>query len=132
MVLGCEPVVDVRSVMSSPSLTLEREAVCRGPACDVRRVPLSTLRLPDSASLCTASEVRRVLLTLAFFLRSAAAVVAVSGGLGGARVGAGGGREEGAGPAVFFSLSPSRTVSASRSVGSGVRGDFLRSASSRE
>jgi hypothetical protein len=131
MVLGCEPVVDVRSVMSSPSLTLEREAVCRGPACDVRRVPLSTLRLPDSASLCTASEVRRVLLTLAFFLRSAAAVVAVSGGLGGARVGAGG-RVEGAGTAVFFSLSPSRTVSASRSVRSGVRGDFLRSASSRE
>jgi hypothetical protein len=128
-VLGCEPMVDVRSVMSSPSLTLEREAVCRGPACEVRRVPLSTLRLPDSVSLCTASEVRRVLLTLAVFLRSAAAVVAVSGGLGGARVGAGGGR---VGAVVFFSLSASRTVSASRSVGSGVRGDFLRSGSSRE
>ena len=44
IVLGCDPVVEVRSVpsKSSPSLTLEREAT-RGPYSEVMRVPLSTL-----------------------------------------------------------------------------------------
>jgi hypothetical protein len=42
-VLGCEPVVDVISVLSqSASLMLERDAA-RGPARGVMRVPLSTL-----------------------------------------------------------------------------------------
>jgi hypothetical protein len=95
MVLGCEFVVEVRSVSSYLSLSrmLEREAT-RGPAWDVvMRVPLSTLRLPSSISRATVSEsFRWMLFALAVFLRSAA-VVAVSGGLGGARGGVGAVRE---------------------------------------
>jgi hypothetical protein len=91
MVLGCEFVVEVRSVSSylSLSLMLERDAT-RGPAWDVViRVPLSTLRLPSSISLAMVSEsFRWILFALAVFLKSAA-VVAVSGGLGGARGGVG-------------------------------------------
>lgn len=75
--------------MESCSLMLDRDAVCRCPAGVVTRVPLSTLRLPASISLCRASGVFRVLLALAVFLKSA--VVAVRGGLGGARGGGGGG-----------------------------------------
>lgn len=88
MVLGCDPVVEVRSVPSnsSPSRTLERDAI-RGPACDVMRVPLSTLRRPSSVSLAIMSaSLRPMLFALAALLKSAA-VVAVSGGLGGARDG---------------------------------------------
>lgn len=84
MVLGWELVVDVRSVMSaSPSLMLDLEML------GVRRELLSTLCLPEAISLCSASAFRRMLFTLAVFLRSAP-LVAVSGGLGGALVGLGG------------------------------------------
>lgn len=92
IVLGWEPVVDVSSVSESHSVSriLEREA-SRGPACDVMRVPLSTLCLPASRSRCMAStSLRRMLLALAV-LRRSLDVVAVSGGLGGARGGGGGG-----------------------------------------
>lgn len=89
IVLGWLLVVEVMSVPStSPSLTLDLDAAPpRGSG--VSLVPLSTLRLPDSISFCIVSVFRRMLLALAVF-RKSAAVVAVSGGLGGARVGAGG------------------------------------------
>jgi hypothetical protein len=129
MVLGWEPVVDVRSVIESCSLTLERDAVCRWPEGVETRVELSTLRLPDSMSRCSASDVLRELLVLAVFLKSAA-VVAVSGGLGGAR-GGGGGARLGVGGTVgdpsFFLPS----CEPSTSVRSGVMVAFLRSTSSR-
>jgi len=127
-VLGCEPVVDVMSVPSnSPSLMLERDAA-RGPACEVMRVPLSTLCLCGSISRCSSSAFfRRMLLALAVFLRSAA-VVAVSGGLGGARGGVGA-TLLGSGGA---SRSSSLSLSWSTSVASGVKAEFLRAASSRE
>tara|TARA_R110002003_G_scaffold384_2_gene19215 strand:+ start:10449 stop:10994 length:546 start_codon:yes stop_codon:yes gene_type:complete len=126
-VLGCEPVVDVMSVPSkSPSLILERDAA-RRPACEVTRVPLSTLCLCGSISLCSSSAVlRRMLFALAVFLRSAA-VVAVSGGLGGARGGVGATRLGGCGTS-----RGSSSLSWSMSVGSGVMVEFLRAASSRE
>ena len=56
MVLGWEPVVEVSSVSESASVSrmLEREA-SRGPACDVMRVPLSTLWRPASRSRWMAS-----------------------------------------------------------------------------
>jgi hypothetical protein len=129
-VLGCDPVVEVRSVPSnvSPSLMLERDAT-RGPAWDVMRVPLSTLRRPSSISLVTVTEFfRRMLFALAVFLRSAA-VVAVSGGLGGARGGGGATRVGGCGAT---GRSPSFSGDASTSVTSGVNADFLFSISSRE
>jgi hypothetical protein len=66
-----------------------------------------------------------MLFALAVFLRSAV-VVAVNGGLGGARAGGGlGGSRVGAWGPRMFSLSWS--CSDPRSVGSGVNGDFLRS-----
>jgi hypothetical protein len=128
-VLGWDPVVEVKSVIESCSLTLDREAVCRCPAGVVTRVPLSTLRLPASISRCTASEVLLELLALAVFLRSAA-VVAVSGGLGGARGGGGGARvgvggTEGDASPFFSSWEPSTSVR------SGVMAAFLLSTSSR-
>lgn len=123
-VLGCEPVVDVRSVMESCSLMLDRDAVCRWPAGVVTRVPLSTLWRPDSISRCRASEFLRVLLALAVFLKSAA-VVAVSGGLGGARGGGGGARVGvgGTDGSFFSSCEPSTSVR------SGVMAAFLLSSS---
>lgn len=141
MVLGCDPVVEVRSVPSnsSPSRTLERDAT-RGPACDVMCVPLSTLRRPSSVSLAMASaSLRHMLFTLAARLKSAA-VVAVSGGLGGARDGGGGMWLGGCAGAVVFSSSSSwyslssslSADDASTSVASGVMADFLRSMLSRE
>jgi hypothetical protein len=126
MVLGWEPVVDVRSVAVpsnvASSLMLERDAI-RGPAWDVMREALSTLRRPSSISRAAVSEsFRRMLFALAVFLRSAA-VVAVSGGLGGARGGGGATRVGGCGAAfgsLFFSGD------ASTSVASGVSAaDFL-------
>ena len=124
-VLGALLVVEVRSVPSaSPSLTLDRDAVVL--SLEVTRVPLSTLRLPPSIS-CTASTFfRRMLFALAVFLRSVAGV-AVNGGLGGARAGGGlGGSRVGAGGSRISSFP----CSDPRSVGSGVKGDFLRSAGS--
>lgn len=119
MVLGWESVVEVRSVspmkLPSPprSRRLDREAENRGSG--VIRVPLSTLRRPSSISFCRESAFfLRMLFALAVFLRSAPAVVfvvAVNGGLGGARVG-------GFGDASFSSgVSPV-------SVASGVNGDL--------
>jgi hypothetical protein len=127
-VLGCEPVVEVMSVPSkSPSLMLERDAA-RGPAWEVMRVPLSTLCLWGSISLCSSSAFfRRMLFALAVFLRSAAAVVAVSGGLGGARGGVGATRLGGCG-----TTRGSSSLSWSTSVGCGVMVEFRRAASSRE
>lgn len=130
MVLGCDPVVEVRSVPSnsSPSLTLERDAI-RGPACDVMRVPLSTLWRPSSISRAsTSASLRHILFELAALLKSAA-VVAVSGGLGGAREG-GGGTWLGGCATVGSSLSLSATI-VSTSVASGVMVDFLLSMVSR-
>lgn len=105
---------------------LERDAT-RGPAwdvCDVRCVLLSTLRLPASMSLCTASELfRRMLFTLAAFLRSAA-VVAVSGGLGGGRGGVGATRFGGGGITRGSLSLP--VCGASTSVASGVSAADLR------
>ena len=126
MVLGCElPVVEVMSV-AAPSASvprrLERDAVVRGSG--VRRVPLSTLRLPSSMALISAS-LRLMLFVLAVFLRSAP-VVAVSGGLGGALVGAAGELCFRPSGLPFASLPPSISVA------SGVRGFFLFSGSSRE
>lgn len=105
---------------------LERDAT-RGPAWDVMRVPLSTLRLAASISLVTVSEFfRRMLFALAVFLKSAD-VVAVSGGLGGAR--GGGGATRLGGGTTCGSLSLSWPLA---SVASGASVDFLRSNSSRE
>jgi hypothetical protein len=119
-VLGALLVVEVKSVPSaSPSLTLDRDAVPL--SLEVTRVPLSTLRLPPSISFLIASTFfRRMLLLLAVFLRSAA-VVAVNGGLGGARAGGGvgGSRVGGAGGCVL-SLCLCWSCSSPRSVGSGV------------
>jgi hypothetical protein len=136
MVLGWDPVVEVRSVAvpsyMPSSLMLERDAT-RGPAWDVMREALSTLRRPSSISLVTVSEsFRRMLCALAVFLRSAA-VVAVSGGLGGARGGGGATREGGCGA----TLGPlSFLGDASMSVASGVSAADFRfsifSTSSRE
>lgn len=125
-VLGCEPVVEVKSVPSkSPSLMLERDAA-RGPAWDVMRVPLSTLCRWGSMSLRISSAFfRRMLFALAVFLRSAA-VVAVSGGLGGARGGVGATRVGGCG-----TTRGSSGFSSSTSVAWGVAG-FFEAASSRE
>jgi hypothetical protein len=127
-VLGCEPVVEVRSVPSkSPSLMLEREAA-RGPAWEVMRVPLSTLCLWGAMSRCSSSAFfRRMLFALAVFLRSAAAVVAVSGGLGGARGGVGATRLGGCGTTRGLLSFSSLT-----SVGCGVMVAFRRTGSSRE
>ena len=133
IVLGCDPVVEVRSVPSnsSPSLTLERDAI-RGPACDVMRVPLSTLRRPSSVSLAIMSaSLRHMLFALAARLKSAA-VVAVSGGLGGARDGGGGTWLDGCAAAVVSSSSSFSADEASTSVASGVMADFLLSMLSRE
>ena len=131
MVLGCDPVVEVRSVPSnvSSSLMLEREAI-RGPAVEVMRVPLSTLWRPSSISLAIMSgSFLRMLFALAAFLRSAP-VVAVSGGLGGARGGGGGGARLGGCGAT--GRSSSLPGDASPSVASGVKVDFLLSTPSRE
>lgn len=129
-VLGWEPVVEVSSVLSymSPSLMLDRDAA-RGPACEVMRVPLSTLCRPAARSLWTSSTfLRRMLLALAVLRRSAAAVVAVSGGLGGGRGGVGATRLGGCG-ATGASSAP---FSWSSSVASGVMAaEFLRGGSSR-
>jgi hypothetical protein len=125
-VLGWDPVVEVKSVMESCSLTLERDAVCRCPAGVETRVELSTLRLPDSISRCSASEVLRDVFALAVFLKSAAVVV-VRGGLGGAR-GGGGGARVGVGGTVG---EPSFLLSSCEpSVRSGVMVAFLLSTSS--
>lgn len=126
MVLGCDPVVDVKSVPSiSSSRTLERDAALRS-AWDVMRVPLSTLRLAASISLVTTSDFfRRMLFVLAVFLKSAA-VVAVRGGLGGARGGVGATRLGGSGT-TRGSLSLSWSRGPSTSVVSGVKVDFLAS-----
>ena len=116
--------------MESCSLMLERDAVCRCPAGVVTRVPLSTLRLPASISRYNVSEFLCVLLVLAVFLKSAVAVVAVRGGLGGTR-GGGGGARVGVGgtvgdPSFFFFSS----CEPSTSVRSGVMAAFLLSTSS--
>jgi len=129
MVLGCEPVVEVRSVPSyiSPCLMLDRDAAL-GPACEVMRVPLSTLWRPAAMSLCTSSTfLRRMLFALAVFRRSVPAV-AVRGGLGGARGGVGATRLGACG----VTSGCWAALSSSTSVGSGVVADFLRAASSRE
>jgi hypothetical protein len=129
MVLGCDPVVDVKSVPSISSLMLERDAA-RGPAWDVMRVPLSTLRLAPSISFAILSAlVRRILFALAA-LRKSAAVVAVSGGLGGAR--GGGGAALSGGCVVRVSWSFSGPIDVSTSVACGVMADFLLSESSLE
>lgn len=117
-VLGWEPVVEVRSVIESCSLMLERDAVWR-PVGVETRVELSTLRRPASISRCRASEVLRELLVLAVFRRSA--VVVVRGGLGGARGGGGGARVGGGISFLFSSCEPSMSVR------SGVMTAFLRS-----
>lgn len=123
MVLGCEPVLDVMSVLSqSPSLILERDAA-RGPPCMVMRVPESTLcRMGSSSSACF----RRMLLALAVFRRSAA-VVAVRGGLGGARGGVGATRLGGCG----VTRGSSSSFCGSTSVASGVMLGSRRAVSSR-
>ena len=124
-VLGWDPVVEVKSVMESCSLTLERDAVCRCPAGVETRVELSTLRLPDSISRCNASEVLRDVFALAVFLKSGAVVV--RGGLGGAR-GGGGGARVGVGGTVG---DPSFLLSSCEpSVRSGVMVAFFLSTSS--
>lgn len=69
-----------------------------------------------------------MLFALAVFLRSAA-VVAVNGGLGGARAGGGLGASR-AGAWGPSKVSFSGSCSLPRSVGSGVKGDFLRSTGS--
>jgi hypothetical protein len=93
----------------------------RGPACEVMRVPLSTLCRCGAMSLCSSSAfLRRMLFALAVFLRSAP-VVTVRGGLGGAR---------GGGGAVL--LGGGGEGSSLTSVGSGVISSFLRAGSSRE
>jgi hypothetical protein len=121
-VLGCEPVVEVMSVPSVPSKRssrmLEREAAL-GPAVDVMRVPLSALRLPASISCTSTTSFRRMLFALAV-LRRSAEVVAVSGGLGGARGGVG---------AVRFG---SCGAAPSTSVASGESIELRRVSSSRE
>ena len=130
-VLGWDPVVEVRSVPSymSSSLMLERDATL-GPACDVMRVPLSTLCRPASMSFMVPEFFRRMLFALAVFLRSAD-VVAVSGGLGGARGGVGATRLGGCGTAAGSS-SLAGSCDASTSVGSGVSVDLRFSISERE
>lgn len=130
-VLGCDPVVEVRSVPSyvSPSLMLERDATL-GPAWDVMRVPLSTLCRPASISFIVTEFLRRMLFALAVF-RKSADVVAVSGGLGGARGGVGATRLGGCGTTRGSSSFP-WSCGASTSVDSGVSADFLLSISARE
>ena len=107
---------------------LEREAG-RGPAGgSVMRVPLSTLCLWGSISLASSSAfLRRMLFALAVFLKSAAAVVVVSGGLGGARGGVGATRLGGCG-----ATRGSPSFSCSTSVACGVMAGFLCAGSSRE
>lgn len=127
-VLGWEPVLDVMSVLSyrwSPSRMLERDAA-RGPACEVMRVPLSTLCRPSAISRWTSSTFFRLMLfALAVFLRLAAAA-AIAGGLGGARGGAGGVRLGACGATCgSFSFSWSGAAAV------GVVVDFLLAASSR-
>jgi len=98
---------------------LDRDAAL-APACEVMRVPLSTLCLCGAMSLCISSAfLRRMLFALAVFLRSAP-VVAVRGGLGGAR---------GGGGAVL--LGGGGEGSSLTSVASGVISSFLRTGSSR-
>jgi hypothetical protein len=105
---------------------LEREAA-RGPAREVMRVPLSTLCLWGSISRASSSAfLRRMLFALAVFLRSAAVVV-VSGGLGGARGGVGATRLGGCG-----ATRGSPSFSRSMSVACGVMAGFLCAGSSRE
>lgn len=120
-VLGWESVVEVISVSSSMlpgpgrSRRLDLDAENRGSG--VIRVPLSTLRRPSSISFSTASAFfLLILFALAVFLRSAP-VVAVKGGLGGARVGG-------------LSVGSFSSGASPASVASGVKGDFA--ASSRE
>lgn len=99
---------------------LERDAA-RGPARDVMRVPLSTLCLWGSISLCSSSAFfRRMLFALAVFLRSAP-VVAVSGGDGGARGGVGATR-----------LGACGAMAGSMSVACGVTAGFRCAVSSLE
>lgn len=98
---------------------LERDA-----ARCVMRVPLSTLCLCGSISLCSSSAFfRRMLFALAVFLRSAP-VVAVSGGLGGARGGVGATR--------LGACGATRSLSGSRSVACGVMAGCLCAGSSLE
>lgn len=119
-VLGCEPVVEVMSVLSVPSnmssRMLERDAAL-GPAVDVMRVPLSALRLSASISFTSTTSFRRMLFALAVFRRSAA-VVAVSGGLGGARGGVGATRFGSCGAAPSTSVASGESIELRRGTSS--------------
>jgi hypothetical protein len=125
-VLGCDPVVEVRSVPSkSPSRTLEREAA-RGPAWEVMRVPLSTLwRCGSMSRRISSAFFRRMLFALAV-LRRSAAVAAASGGLGGGRGGVGAARLGGRG-----ATRGSSSLSWSTSVAWGAMAALARAGSSR-